>query len=160
PWWTGTPSRVDDVSARQFQGAQESPLHVAIKNTIGELLRKDARTEPGSVVIDEYLIADDGRRRPDVRAIHNGIPIVIEVQLATTPILITVQRVDFFSGPGYRLVWLTWNFESPAAGERMRRLFEDIFFPPHKSLFSMDDETIDRSRQESTFVVRAFWRRD
>lgn len=24
PWWTGTPSRVDDVSARQFQGAQAS----------------------------------------------------------------------------------------------------------------------------------------
>jgi type I site-specific restriction-modification system R (restriction) subunit len=54
-------------------------LHAAIKNRIGELLRNDARTEPDSVVINEYLIADDGRRRPDVRAIHNGLPIVIEV---------------------------------------------------------------------------------
>jgi len=80
PWWTGTPSRVDDVNARQFQGVQESPLHAAIKNTIGELLRDDVRTDAGSVVVDEYLIAEDGRRRPDVRAIHNGFPTVIEVR--------------------------------------------------------------------------------
>lgn len=160
PWWTGTPSRVDDVSARQFNGIQESPLHAAIKNTIGELLRNDARTEPDSVVIDEYLIADDGRRRPDVRAIHSGHPIVIEVQLATTQIPIIIQREDFYDGHAYRLLWLTWNFEPPAAGERMRSSFEDILFSHNKNLFSMDDETIELSRQQRTIVLRAFWQCD
>jgi hypothetical protein len=57
-------------------------------------------------------------------------------------------------------LWVTWNFEPPAAGERMRSSFEDIFFSHNKNLFSIDDETIDLSRQESTFVVRAFWQRD
>lgn len=160
PWWTGTPSRVDDVSARQFHGAQESPLHVAMKNTIGELLRKDVRTDAGSVVIDEYLVASDGRRRPDVRAIHNGLRIVIEVQLAATQIPIIVQREDFYDGHAYRLMWVTWNFEPPTAGERMRSSFEDIFVSHNKNLFSMDDETIDLSGQESTFIVRVFWQRD
>src|SRR6266545_3454092 len=30
PWWTGTPVSVDTISAQQFDGAQESPLHVKI----------------------------------------------------------------------------------------------------------------------------------
>ena len=158
PWWTGTPSRIDDVSARQFEGVQESPLHAAIKNIIGELLRNDARTDPDSVVVDEYLIAEDGRRRPDVRAIYDGTPIVVEVQLATTQIPIIIQREDFYDEHAYRLLWLTWNFEPPAAGERMRSSFEDIFYSHHKNLFSMDDETIELSRLELTVVLRAFWK--
>lgn len=32
PWWTGTPASVDIVSAQQFDGAQESPLHAKIKH--------------------------------------------------------------------------------------------------------------------------------
>ena len=42
-WWTGMPSGVDVVSARQFDGAQESPLHAKIKNIFGELLTADRR---------------------------------------------------------------------------------------------------------------------
>ena len=104
---------MDDVSRRQFQGAQESPLHVAIKTVVGELLRLDIRTTPDSVVIDEYLIMKDGKRRPDVRAIYGGVPLVVEVQLATTQIPIIVQREDFYDEQAYRLLWLTWNFQPP-----------------------------------------------
>ncbi len=60
------PSEVNSVSAQQFGGAKESPLHVKIKNIIGELLNANACTKPGSVVIDEYLVTESGRRRPDV----------------------------------------------------------------------------------------------
>src|SRR6185312_1768595 len=92
PWWTGKSSNVDAVSAQQFYGAQESPLHAKIKNIIGELLIADDRTATGSVVVDEYLIQENGRRRPDVRAIYDGVPLVFEVQLATTQIPIIIQR--------------------------------------------------------------------
>jgi hypothetical protein len=73
PWWTGTPSGVDAVSGRQFDGAQESPLHVKIKNIVGELLTADSRTKPGSVIVDEYVVTEGGRRRPDVRAVCGAI---------------------------------------------------------------------------------------
>lgn len=159
-WWTGVPSQVDGVSARQFDGVQESPLHVAIKNTVGELLRSDPRTDPGSVVVDQYLIAADGRRRPDVRAVYDGAPIVFEVQLATTQIPIIIQREDFYDGHAYRLVWLTWNFEPPPPAGRLRSSFEDIFYSHNKNLLSIDDETVGLSRQKRTLVVRAFWKRN
>lgn len=158
PWWTGKPSDVDDVSGQQFRGAQESPLHAAIKATVGDLLREDARTAPGSVVIDEYLILENGRRRPDVRAIYDNMPVVFEVQLATTQIPIIVQREDFYDEHAHRMLWLTWNFLPPPEGGRLLSSFEDISYSHGKNLFSMDDETIARSKQTGELLLRVFWK--
>lgn len=154
------PSGVDIVSARQFDGAQESPLHAKIKNIVGELLAADRRTKPESVVVDAYLITEGGRRRPDVRAVYDEAPIVVEVQLATTQIPIIIQREDFYDSEAYRLLWLTWNFEPPATNGRLISSFEDIFYSHNKNLFSMDNETIQLSRQRNEVILRAFWVRE
>ena len=154
------PSGVDVVSARQFDGAQESPLHAKIKNIVGELLTTDRRTKPGSVVVDEYLISEGGRRRPDVRAVYDETPVVVEVQLATTQIPIIIQREDFYDSEAYRLLWLTWNFEPPATNGRLLSSFEDIFYSHNKNLFSMDNETVQLSRQRNEVILRAFWVRE
>lgn len=159
-WWTGTPSGVDAVSGRQFEGAQESPLHAKIKNIVGELLTADRRTKPESVVVDEYLITEGGRRRPDVRAVYDEAPLVVEVQLATTQIPIIIQREDFYDNEAYRLLWLTWNFEPPTATGRLLSSFEDIFYSHNKNLFSMDNETVQISKQKNEVILRAFWVRD
>ncbi|WP_372095607.1 DUF6035 family protein [Tistrella mobilis] len=156
PWWTGTPSGVDAVSSRQFDGAQESPLHGKIKTILGELLNADVRTKPGSVIIDEYIVTKRGRRRPDVRAVYENTPFVVEVQLATTQIPIIIQREDFYSSEDFRLLWLTWNFQPPQADGRMLSSFEDIFYSHNKNLFSIDDETIRISRQEKEVFFRVF----
>lgn len=128
PRWTGTPASVDIVSAQQFDGAQESPLHAKIKHIVGELLTNDPRTTAGGVVVDEYLILENGRRRPDVRAIYDRMPLVVEVQLATTQIPIIVQREDFYESASIRLIWLTSNLEPPTSG-RLLSSFEDICTP-------------------------------
>jgi hypothetical protein len=151
---------VDVVSARQFDGSQESPLHAKIKNIVGELLTADRRTKPESVVVDAYLITEGGRRRPDVRAVYDEAPVVVEVQLATTQIPIIIQREDFYGSEAYRLLWLTWNFEPPATNGRLLSSFEDIFYSHNKNLFSMDNETVQLSRQRNEVILRAFWVRE
>lgn len=160
PWWTGTPSGVDAVSGRQFDGAQESPLHAKIKLVVGELLAADARTRPGSVIVDKYVVTESGRRRPDVRAVYYDVPIVVEVQLATTQIPIILQREDFYANEAFRLLWLTWNFQPPRADGRLLSSFEDIFYSHNKNLFSMDDETIHISQQNNEVFLRVFWTRE
>ena len=160
PWWTGTPSGVDAVSGRQFDGAQESPLHAKIKAIVGELLTADVRTKPGSVIVDEYVVTEGGRRRPDVRAVYDDVPVVVEVQLATTQIPIILQREDFYANEAFRLLWLTWNFQPPQADGRLLSSFEDIYYSHNKNLFSMDEETIHISRQEKKVFLRAFWTRE
>lgn len=70
---------------------------------------------------------------PDVRPIYDRMPLVVEVQLATTQIPIIVQREDFYESASIRLIWLTWNFEPPTSG-RLLSSFEDIFYSHDKNL--------------------------
>lgn len=156
PWWSGDPRSVDMVSASQFQGAQESPLHVKLKNTVAELLAADPLTEPGSVVVDQYISHGDAKRKPDVRATYDGKPLAFEIQLATTQIPIIVAREDFYQSEGRHLIWLTWNFQ-PVERSCLRTAFEDIFYSHNKNMFSLDDEAIALSRATSRFLLRAFW---
>lgn len=156
PWWTGEPGSTDEVSASQFQGAQESPLHLRVKHLVAELLAADPRTEPGSVVVDEYVVCGESRRRPDVRAVYDGKPIAIEIQLATTQIPIIVAREDFYQREGRHLIWLTWNFV-PVERAHLLTAFEDIFYSHNKNLFSLDDAVVSESRENGTFLLRAFW---
>jgi hypothetical protein len=157
PWWTGSTTSVDDISASQFQGAQEGALHLRLKQVIAELLVEDESTSAGSVVVDEYLLTENGRRRPDVRAIHSGVQTVFEIQLAATQMPIIVGREDFYDSEAIRLLWLTWNFEPPTAGRPLPSAVNDIYYSHAKNLFSLDQETVARSRSEDTLFVRAFW---
>lgn len=156
PWWSGAGSNVETVSARQFDGAQESPLHARIKTTLGALLALDPHVARGSVVIDEYLVTERGRRRPDVRAIYQGQPLAVEVQLASTQIPIIVGREDFYETEAYRLLWVTWRFE-PVAPSELQASFNDIFYSHDKTIFSVDEDTIGLSRDRREVMVRAFW---
>jgi hypothetical protein len=157
PWWTGNPSKIDEISARQFQGAQESVLHLTLKSVIKEILLLDPNTEKDSVKIEEYLIDDEGRRRPDVQATYAGRPIAIEIQLATTQIPIIVGREDFYARNNRSLLWVTWQFDDQVDRSKMRTAFEDIFYSHNKNLFSLDSEVIKEAKNRKSFLVRAFW---
>lgn len=107
-------------------------------------------------MVDEYIVCGESRRRPDVRAIYDGKPIAIEIQLATTQIPIIVAREDFYQREGRHLIWLTWNFV-PVERAHLLTAFEDIFYSHNKNLFSLDDEVVSESRERRAFLVRAFW---
>lgn len=156
PWWTGDPDSINDVSAAQFQGAQESALHLKLKTIVAELLTSDPLTETGSVVVDQYVVADSGRRRPDVRAVHDNKTIAIEIQLATTQIPVIVAREAFYEREHRHLLWVTWCFE-PVERSRMLTAFEDIFYSHNKNLFSLDEEVVALGRASSALRLRAFW---
>ncbi|SDD06371.1 hypothetical protein SAMN05216337_100774 [Bradyrhizobium brasilense] len=107
-------------------------------------------------MVDEYVVHGDSRRRPDVRAIYDGKPIAIEIQLATTQIPIIIAREDFYRREGRHLIWLTWNFV-PVERAHLLTAFEDIFYSHNKNLFSLDDAVVSESRERGALLVRAFW---
>jgi len=156
PWWTGDPATVDQRSAAQFQGAQESPLHSWLKHQVGEILAIDQSTQAGSIHIDEYLKGETGNRRPDVRAINGGRRLAFEIQLSSTQLPIIDSREHFYNREGYNLVWLTWKFQA-VPRRLMLTAFVDIFYSHNKNLFSLDEEVLDRARKEGRFLVRCHW---
>ena len=155
PWWTGDPMGVDRVSALQFRGAQESPLHLRVKAIVARMLEADPATEPGSVVVDRYLEGVEGRRRPDVRATVSGRPLTFEIQLATTQVPIIVAREDFYARERRSLLWLTWAFDPsrfiPAS-------FKDILHSHNGTLFSLDEEVLTAAERSGNFTLKAFRR--
>lgn len=156
PWWTGDPATVDQRSAAQFQGAQESPLHSWLKHQVGDVLAIDPATQPGSIHIDEYLKGETGSRRPDVRAISGGRNLAVEIQLSSTQLPIIDSREHFYSREGYHLLWLTWKFQE-VPRRLMLTAFLDIFYSHNKNLFSLDEEVLARSMAEGRFLVRCHW---
>jgi len=153
-WWTGTASSVDEVSARQFQGQQESPLHHKVKHLVAELLRVDSRIS--DVVVDEVLHGSTGLKKPDVRAEFDGRPIAVELQLSTTQIPVIIDRELFYRQEGRHLLWLTWDFE-PRSYKGVRQAFRDIATAHHENLFTLDAETIAESRRRKCLVFRVLW---
>lgn len=156
PWWTGDPATVDQRSAAQFQGAQESPLHSWLKHQVGEVLALDPATEAGSIHIDEYLKGETGSRRPDVRAVSGERNLAFEIQLSSTQLPIIDSREHFYGREGYHLIWLTWKFQA-VPRRLMLTAFLDIFYSHNKNIFSLDEEVLAQAREEGRFLVRCHW---
>ncbi len=158
-WWNGNSQSLDKVNSQQFQGQQESPLHKHLKLVIADLLIADSLTTENSVIVDEYLKGTDGRRRPDIRCIYSEKPFAVEIQLSSTQLPIIVGREKFYSENNRFLLWVTWQFEAKPFGQ-VRTAFQDIYYSHNKCIFSIDDETISKSKLLRKFLVRVFYLKD
>lgn len=152
PWWTGDTDTVDKVSANQFQGQQESPLHNRLKYLIATLLQND--TEARDIQVEKTIVGEKGRRKPDIQAAYGDKKIAFEIQLATTQIPIIVGREKFYQSEKRFLVWLTWQFEERPL-DKIQQSFLDVYYRHQRNIFSLDDETIGLSQRHKTLILRA-----
>lgn len=152
PWWTGIPKSVAQVSANQFQGQQESPLHHKLKHVVERLLKQDSHVQ--MVAVEQTIIGINGRRKPDVQATYKDKKIAFEIQLATTQLPIIIGREQFYREEKRHLIWLTWQFEERPI-ERIQQSFLDVYYAHNKNIFSLDNETIEASQKHKTFILRA-----
>jgi competence CoiA-like predicted nuclease len=96
------------VGARQFAGAQESPLHKRLKFLIAELLSDDPNAQ-NDVEIDTRLDGKIGYRKPDVRVTYADRPMAFEIQLSSTQLPTIIARENFYTSEGRSLIWIAWN---------------------------------------------------
>ena len=153
-WWTGNNHTIDEVSARQFQGAQESPLHLKIKTHVAECLNLDENAS--EIKIEEYIFDENkDKRKPDVQAVWQEKRIVFEIQLATTQIPIILARESFYKEQGIPLIWFVWNFEECELID-MNQSIRDIYRRHYNNLFSIDTETMALSIENNKLMFRVF----
>src|SRR6218665_345900 len=76
----------DEINARKYNGAKESKLHRRIKDWVCQCLSVDGRFAEIAQEPTWKGALTGARRRPDVRAVYNGLPIAFEIQLSTTPL--------------------------------------------------------------------------
>lgn len=91
-------------------------------------------------------------RKPDVRAMYQGIPVAFEIQLSTTYVNVIAGRRDFYLREGGLLLDIT-NFDAGA-----RRLTQDdVFFNNNRNAFVVSNTTRDASVRESRFQLDCIW---
>ena len=94
-----------------------------------------------------------GWRKPDVRAVFEGLPIAFEIQLSTTYISVIAQRRDFYQKEGGLLFWVFSDFDVDA-----RRLTQDdIFYNNNRNAFIVNSRTRAESLKLKRFVLDCVW---
>lgn len=143
----------DEINARKYNGVKESWLHIEMKRWIVDCLLADGRFT--DIAVEERWTGEvtGAWRKPDVRAVFNGIPIALEVQLSTTYLNVIAQRREFYRQEGGLLFWVFSQFSMDA-----RRLTQDdVFYNNNRNAFVLTSETRDRSVRQKRFMLECVW---
>lgn len=142
-----------ELDARRYNGAKESKRHIQMKTWVETCLHADGRFNDIEVE-SRWTGALTGEwRRPDVRAVYNGLPIAFEVQLATTYLNVIAERRQFYLRQKGLLVWIFAIFDS----ERRRMTEEDVFYNNNQNVFIVNTETVANSLAKKDFTIECVW---
>lgn len=142
-----------EIDAIRYNGIKESRLHFEMKRWIAASLRADNRFS-GVAVEERWSGKITGEwRKPDVRAVFNGTPVIFEVQLSTTYISVIAERREFYLKEGALLLWVFASFPD---GER-RLTQDDVFFNNNRNIFIINQHTRDESIASGDFKLVCAW---
>lgn len=143
----------DEIDARKYNGAKESKLHRRMKDWVCQCLEVDGRFQDiaQEPVWTGPLTGE--RRRPDVRALYNGLPIAFEIQLSTTHLDVIAARRDFYQREGGLLVWLFAEFDT----EHRRMTDDDVFYNNNLNAFVVTTTTVEASLNAREFKLECIW---
>lgn len=143
----------DEINARKYNGAKESKLHRRMKDWVCQCLAADGRfLEIAQEPTWKGPLTGE-RRRPDVRAVYNGLPIAFEIQLSTTHLNVIAARRDFYMQEGGLLVWLFAEFDT----EHRRMTDDDVFYNNNLNAFVVNTKTVEASTEGGEFRLECIW---
>ncbi len=143
----------EEINARKYNGVKESWLHLEMKRWIDECLRADGRFT--DIVVEGRWTGEStgAWRKPDVRAVFNGVRVAFEIQLSTTYINVIAQRREFYRQEGGLLFWVFAHFN---LGPR-RLTQDDVFFNNNRNAFIVNARTRNASMEQKRFMLECVW---
>lgn len=143
----------DEINARKYNGAKESRLHRRMKDWVCQCLAVDGRFEDIAQEPTWKGPLTGTRRRPDVKAVYNGLPIAFEIQLSTTHLDVIAARRDFYMQEGRLLIWLFAEFDT----EHRRMTDDDVFYNNNLNAFVVNAKTVEASLEAKEFLLDCIW---
>ncbi|MCP5285393.1 MAG: hypothetical protein H6933_10875 [Burkholderiaceae bacterium] len=143
----------DEINARKYNGVKESWLHQEMKRWVVDCLRVDGRFT--DIVVEGRWTGEftGAWRRPDVRAVFDGMRVAFEIQLSTTYINVIAQRREFYRQEGGLLFWVFSHFNLGA-----RRLTQDdVFYNNNRNAFVVNSATREASVERGRFLLECVW---
>ena len=143
----------DEIDARRYYGAKESTLHLRMKEWLAACLAIDGRFQDIEQEKTWKGALTGEWRRPDVRAVYQGIPIAFEIQLSTTYLNVIVERRQFYLQNGGLLFWVFALFDN----EHRRMTEEDVFYNNNQNAFIIDAKTVEATKGQGRFMLECVW---
>lgn len=151
PWYEGNHLTPDQVKALVYRGQQEGLPHREMKQFIATSLANDPlvsqisqeKTTFGQVLKGEW-------RRPDVKCLYRGMPLVFEIQLSYTFLSDVIARDEFYRREGVFIIWVFARFD------RSRAAVTDEAFFNRRNLFVMDAEARVRTAERGVLTFSGY----
>lgn len=144
----------EEIQARQYNGAKESPAHIRLKEIIRESLEHDPNFS--EIAVEKVWRGMDliQWRKPDVQALWKGqTRIAFEIQLSTTFLHVIAERRLFYRDQGALLCWIFKRFDEQNA----RMTQDDIFHNNNRNLFLASEETLTASIENQALMLDCHW---
>ncbi|CAG0938221.1 hypothetical protein GALLN_00167 [Gallionellaceae bacterium] len=144
----------EEIEARKYNGAKESPAHIRLKEIIEQSLKNDP--DFSDVKVEQVWRGMDRAqwRKPDVQALWKGhIWIAFEIQLSTTFLHVIAQRRLFYRNQGALLCWIFKRFDEHNALMTQ----DDIFYNNNRNLFLASEATLKASVENQALMLECHW---
>ena len=149
PWYEQNRLTPEQTKALIYRGQQEGAEHRRLKMFIAQRLANDPAVSDISQEQTTFSEVVKGEwRRPDVKCLYRGIPLVFEIQLSYTFLSDVIARDDFYRREGVFIIWVFGRFDLNRAA-----VMDEAFFN-RRNLFVLDSVAINQTleSQELTFT--------
>lgn len=151
PWYEGNRLTPDQTKALIYRGQQEGSKHHALKNFIAHWLEKDELvTEISQEQTTFSQVVHGEWRRPDVKCMYNGKPLVFEIQLSYTFLSDVIARDEFYRREGIFIIWVFALFEPS------RAVVTDEAFFNRRNLFVLDTDAVNQTIERKSLTFSGY----
>jgi hypothetical protein len=151
PWFEGRHLAPDQIKALVYRGQQEGRQHRELKDYIAQWLRADPLAEDVRLEKTTYSEVVKGEwRRPDVKCIYKGVPLVFEIQLSYTFLSDVIARDALYRREKTFVIWVFAQFDKSRAA-----VMDEAFFN-RRNLFVLDAQARQETAARSALTFSGF----
>jgi hypothetical protein len=150
----------DEVKRIKYNGSKESPIHIELKNFIGDQL--ELEPDVTSVQVDKIYRdqpTDRQWKKPDVLAYYKNLPIAFELQLTTTFLSVIVSRTIFYQEHNVHLIWVFSQFSIESELQKFTE--KDVFYNNNFNVYVLDEAaqaaSVEAGRLKLTCYFQEFF---
>jgi hypothetical protein len=151
PWYEGNRLTPDQAKALIYRGQQEGAKHLEYKRFLAKWLSKDPSVS--GIALEQTTFSEVMKgewRRPDVKCLFQGHPLVFEIQLSYTFLSDVIARDEFYKREGIFIVWVFAGFDLQRAA-----VTDEAFFN-HRNLFVLDAAAMSQTAEQEVLTFSGY----
>jgi hypothetical protein len=151
PWHEGNRTTPEQTKALIYRGQQEGAKHKELKRFLAQWLEADPLASGINQEQTTFSQVMKGEwRRPDVKCVYQGHPVVFEIQLSYTFLSDVIERDEFYKRDGIHIIWVFASFNLN------RAVVTDEAFFNRRNLFVLDADAMSQTAERGVLTFNGY----